>query len=396
MKLLKSAVAFLAVASSLTAFAAPEMKEWNFLVFLNGKNNLDSFGTLNINQMEQYGSNENLNILVQWGSTRNKSTKRLLIQKEATASNTVTSPVIEDMGKVDMGDYRSLVDFAKWAQDNYPARHTFVAVWNHGSGWHLERDGEIVRDISWDDETGNHITTEQLGVAMGEIAKLYGRKVDIYGSDACLMAMPEIAGEMRDSVDVFLGSEDVEPGEGWPYHTFLNRWNAEPMASAERVASLLTEEYAKAYSAGGVYPKRTGSLSSFRLSTITLLESAISGLSQVIQSLPADAKAKVKSAVSASQYFTYSDYRDMSDVVRNLEKAQISEIESTRELATLKAAISKFVVSNHTTVGFEKAQGVSFWFPTSKYTFDAHSKRYKTLSFDKATNWSAALEALHK
>jgi len=394
MKLLKSIVALTATAFSLSSFAAAEIKEWNFLVFLNGKNNLDSFGSLNMNQMEQYGSNENLNILVQWGSTKNKSTKRVLIQKDSN-TNSVTSPVIEDMGKVDMGDYRNLVDFAKWAQEKYPARHTFIAVWNHGSGWHLERDGEIVRDISWDDETGNHITTEQLGVAMGEIAKLYGRKVDLYGSDACLMAMPEVAAEMTDSVDVFLGSEDVEPGEGWPYHTFLSRWNAEPTASAERVASLLTEEYAKAYSPGGVYPKRTASLSSFRLSTITLLQSAISGLSQVIQGLPVEAKAKVKSAVSASQYFTYSDYRDMSDVVANLEKAQISELRDSRELATLKAAISKFVVSNFTTPGFEKAKGVSFWFPTSKYTFDTHSKRYKSLAFDKATNWSAALQSLY-
>ena len=34
--------------------AAP--KKWTFLLFLNGNNNLDSYGYMNINQMEKIGS----------------------------------------------------------------------------------------------------------------------------------------------------------------------------------------------------------------------------------------------------------------------------------------------------------------------------------------------------
>ena len=105
----------------------------------------------------------------------------------------------------DMGDYKNLVDFVKWGTDNFPAKHYFVAVWNHGSGWHFQdakiKSGEVsINDISFDDNTGHAITTEQLGTAMAEIKLHIGRNVDIYGSDACLMQMLEVAGEMKNSV----------------------------------------------------------------------------------------------------------------------------------------------------------------------------------------------------
>ena len=56
--------------------------------------------------------------------------------------------------------------------------------------------GFTTKDISYDDVSGHVITTEQLALAMGEIQKITGNKVELYGSDACLMAMAEIAGEM--------------------------------------------------------------------------------------------------------------------------------------------------------------------------------------------------------
>ena len=145
--------------------AAEKMKEWNFLVFINGKNSLDSFGPMNINQMEQVGSNDNMNIIVEWGSTRNPGVKRLLVQKDNNTSD-VTSPVVQNLGNVDMGDYKELVRFVDWANQNYPAKKYFIVVWNHGNGWHFtganNNGAPTIQDISYDDQTGNKITTEQL------------------------------------------------------------------------------------------------------------------------------------------------------------------------------------------------------------------------------------------
>src|SRR5207249_497818 len=98
---------------------------------------------------------------------------------------------------------------------------------------------------------GNHITTLQLGQAIQEVSKAIGHKLDVYGSDACLMSMVEVAGEMSKSVDTFVGSEEVEPGEGWPYVTLLKRWSANPKSTPAQVGKILAEEYVKAYSTGG-------------------------------------------------------------------------------------------------------------------------------------------------
>ena len=51
-------------------------KEWTFLLYLNGNNNLDSFGKLNINQMEAAGSSDAVNLVVQWASLANRDTRR--------------------------------------------------------------------------------------------------------------------------------------------------------------------------------------------------------------------------------------------------------------------------------------------------------------------------------
>src|SRR5690349_13871147 len=85
------------------ASAQEGVKEWTLLVFLNGNNNLDRFGALNINQMEKVGSTSDINIVVQWASWSRDGVQRLLVNKDTDTEN-VTSPVVENIGKVDMGD----------------------------------------------------------------------------------------------------------------------------------------------------------------------------------------------------------------------------------------------------------------------------------------------------
>ncbi|HUP56181.1 MAG TPA: clostripain-related cysteine peptidase, partial [Bdellovibrionota bacterium] len=230
----------------------PAQKEWTMLVFLNGNNNLDQFGSLNLNQAETVGSTADINVVVQWASLKNKDVRRLLVTKDNDRRK-VTSPVIENMGKVDMGDYRNLVEFIKWGVKNFPAKRYFLDIWNHGSGWHdklRRRGGFGFDDISSDDLSGNSISTEQLGMALRQASAEIGQKIDLYGNDACLMAMAEVAAEVAGGVKVFLGSQDLEPGEGWHYGDFLTLWAAKPAASAHEVSQMLVSSYVASYSGG--------------------------------------------------------------------------------------------------------------------------------------------------
>ena len=75
----------------------PALKEWTILVFLNGHNDLDSYGAMNVNAMERVGSSPGVNIVVQWASLDFSTTKRILVQKDNDEAN-VTSPMEHDPG----------------------------------------------------------------------------------------------------------------------------------------------------------------------------------------------------------------------------------------------------------------------------------------------------------
>lgn len=381
-----------------SAFAAPAEKDWTLLVFLNGNNNLDRFGAMDINEMEKVGSTDSVNVVVQWASMAASSVKRLYVKKDNNP-NKVTSPTVQDMGAVDMGDVKSLVEFVRWGAQNYPAKHYFIDVWNHGAGWHrLSLDGGFKpTDISWDDKTGNFITTEQLGDAMKQAAAIIGHKVDVYGSDACLMAMAEVANEMNDSVSYYVGSQETEPGEGWPYDGLLTRWNATPNATGADVGKILTEEYVKSYEKGGSQAgsgSQETTFSAFDLGQMDTLNKAVEELAKKILSSDAAELTKIKNSADSSQSYAYSDYKDLSDFTTEMEKSQVRI-----EPATLKGvrdAIGKFVIATRSSKDYVRSKGVSIWLPTSSYTYQSYSQRYSGLHFAKATNWNGALEGLLK
>ncbi len=224
-------------------------KEWTIMVFINAKNNLEKYGLKDVNEMEMVGSNSKVNIVVELGRMSGfvssqgdwKGGRRYFIQND-TDTNVITSPVIEEFGKVDMGDWKHLVDFGLWAKKNYPAKKYMLIVWNHGSGWEKNIKSMADRGISYDDETNNHFTTPQLGMALNEIGK-----IDVYGSDACLMQMVSVAYEIKDNITYIAGSEETEPSDGYAYNKMLEPIVSNPAIAPYEAAKVLVDTYADHY-----------------------------------------------------------------------------------------------------------------------------------------------------
>ncbi len=371
--------------------APKELKDWTLLVFLNANNNLDSFGDDDLNEMESVGSTDQINVVVQWASYRRDSVKRLYIEKDED-SQTVTSPILEELGSVDMGDWRNLVEFVRWAKIHYPAKRYFIDVWNHGSGWHRKRlsDGVAVQDISYDDKTGNAITTEELGEAMREASQILGQKVDIYGSDACLMAMAEVASEMSDSVHVFVGAQEVEPAEGWPYGDFLNAWKSLGSdTNAATVAQTLATEFKKSYQ-GGSQGRREITLSAFDLNKTTELHEAMNAFSTWILNSPSNVFGSFRSALNQSLDFYYTDYIDLGDFASKLAARFPTSERSAAD--NLQFAIRNYVIVNEVTEAYRNASGVSIWIPSGLWSYESRQLRYSLLQFPQATGWHSVLD----
>jgi len=378
----------------LISWSATE-KEWTFLVFMNGHNNLDPYGAADINEMEKVGSTDQVNVVVQWASLQNGDTKRLYVTKDADPRK-VQSLIVEEMPAVDMGDYKNLVEFIRWGSQQYPAKKYFITVWNHGSGWHslkdkFRRGGVSLQDISSDDRTGNVITTEQLGQAMSEASLAIGKKIEIYGSDACLMGMAEVAAEMSESVNYFVGSQELEPADGWHYDRLLAEWTRHPQFGGAEVSSILTRTYLDGYGKDG-----DGiTLSAVNLNTLSKLENLISVLAKTIKNLPNSVRKQILTIAGESQSFFYQDYVDAGDFIKRLTAAKFRGLDGTL-LQEVTQTLNQYILSNRTSSSHTNATGVSIWIPTNQFSFDDHSKRYFGLAFHKRTLWGEAVGSLLK
>ncbi len=382
-----SSFVFVFVMTISSASAAVEKKEWAILTFLNGFNNLDPYGDLDMNEMEKVGSTDRFHVVVQWASLKTRQAKRVYVNKDNNSS-TVTSPVVENLGQVDMGDYRNLVDFVKWAARNYPAERYFVNIWNHGNGWHRIAGGPpSARDVSYDDLSGNRITTEQLGLASAEISRELGQKIDIMASDSCLMAMAEVVGQMKENIDHFIGSEEVEPADGWPYHTFLGAMKRGGAKSPTDVAKILTDAYHESYRGQGQL-----TLSGLSMAGYAELAASVRALGLGIRGETVANRKKILAAVRRTQSYLNDDYKDLGDLVDQI--ANETGLGLRPELLTgVKAALRAFVVANRTSSSYSRSQGVAIWFPDSSWQLGSYRTRYGALTFNRDTQWLDAIVA---
>jgi hypothetical protein len=368
------------------------LREWTLLVFMNGHNNLDSYTTYNLKQMEKVGSTDRVNVVAQWASASAPQTRRVFVQKSTSNSSEVTSPIVQTLPTVDMGDYRELTNFIKWGAQNYPAKHYMVVVWNHGSGWHSFTNTNSSWNISFDDNTGHSIDTKQLGQAMADAQAAIGQKIDIYSSDACLMAMIEVAQEMAPSVNYFVGSEETEPMDGWPYDEFLQKWNALVDMTPAAVAKIVPEVYVGSYSGGSQGTEDSASMSAWDLSKLGEATASLKALKQEVLAGNDTNRRAIKTAADTAQSFTYADYIDVGDFVKNIESS------GTRlaTVAAVKSALSNLIIANADGANLKKATGLTIWMPHSSYDYSTYANLYQGLAFDKLIGWHEMIQALNK
>lgn len=373
--------------------AAP--KQWTLLIFMNGNNSLDSYTDVNLKQIEQVGSTPGVNVVVEWASEHRGKTVRMLMQKSTTPDK-IVSPVLQDMGQIDMGDYKELVSFVQWGVEKFPAEHYGIVVWDHGSGWHsimaLNKQFPSLPynltpfDISVDDNTGNKMTTQQLGVALQQSAALIGHPVDFYGSDACLMDMAEVAGEMQDSVIAFGGSEETEPGTGWPYQEWLSKFTADQDGIA--LAKILAVQYTASYQ-GGSNGTSDVTFAALDLRRLQGFEKAWSDFAVQVQNLTVQERSNFLQAAQASVSFTDSDYVDAGSLLDN-----VNAFVPSLKLDAVRDSMSALIQESKVTQKFQGASGIAIWVPKDQDTYLSYKDAYETLRFERETHWGDALKTL--
>ena len=412
-------------------------KEWTVMVYLAGDNNLDSAGVIDLKEMKKVGSTEQINVIAQFDREgKSIATNRYYIRK----GGTLAKDVVGSLGETNMGNPRVLEDFIKWGIKNYPAEHYLVVVWNHGNGWNdenvyrvarnmmklnIKRRGEVVlpakgaqkdsvsirrihaiggkkfrhalfhtsimkaitiRGIAYDDDAQDFLDNIEMKRLLGSTKKILKRKIDILGMDACMMSMAEVVYQLRDSVSLTVGSEEVEPGDGWPYDRILAKLAKKPAMPPNELATTIVNGYVASYPANAGVTQ-----SACDLSKAGLLASAVDQLADVLNSYLSDAavRATVIECRLQTQAYDTPDYIDLYDFCNLLEnKTGFDDIRAA--CSAVKNMIQRngvVIRSGYKGKNVKHSNGLSIYFPQKSL-----SSLYATLDFTKKTSWGKFLE----
>jgi len=364
------------------------LAEWTIMVFGNGKNDLEPYLLKDMNEMEKIGSTDKVNIVVEAGRIDGyddtdgdwKGVRRYRMLKDADTTK-VSSPMLADLGQVDMGDYKSVVDFAKWAKQAYPAKKYMLIFWNHGAGWTKSGARPITRGISYDEESGNHINTPQMGLIMKALGK-----TDVIGTDACLMQMAEVDYEVKDSVDYIVASEETEPGDGYTYDLFLGPVVAKPTMSAMEVGKAAVNGYGDHYDS--IDQGYTQSL--VRASAVTALLPLTDAFGAAV--MAAGEKTLAKASRDAAINYAMDENRDLYDFTRLVVAGSKNVDVKAKGQALMSYITGTLVLQNRA-----RDAKASYWSPAKPYTLSrgiaayfpngALGAGYADLAWAKAAQW---------
>ena len=360
--------------------------KWTYMVYIAGDNNLSDAAIGDINEMEQVGSNDSVNVVVQVEFSQQYTpdmpgnTLRGKILKD---SDTAINSPLEDMGEnLDMGVKETLTDFIKWATTNYPADYYALVLWDHGAGWKLSRQtGGAVRGALQDETSGSFMSLPDLASAVSES----GVHLDVINFDACLMAMYEVAYEFNGLTDYMVFSEEVEPGDGDPYDTILQDLVDNPNMTPSELAITITEKFKDFYELDG---RIKVTKSAVDMANTVQLDSQISELAQLMNNNISSERPNIQSARDESINYQYPENRDLGDFLENYN-IRTSNGDIANKITSIQTTLDEMIISNKifsppASDAITGSYGLAIFLPRRDEVSDADLTRYSLLAINQA------------
>lgn len=378
-------------------------KKWTVLVYINGANDLETYGVLNLNQLEKIGSTADVNIVVQFkrigGRYDNSNgdwsdTRRFYVRRDSEES-VLNSQLLSQKNNVDMGSSNTLQEFINWGVEAFPAEHYNLVIWNHGAGWRSVKTRAqrppVTRGVSYDDTTNNHIDTIELP---GAIVHPEGKKWDLLTVDCSLMQMIEVLYEWRNTADYIVGSEESPPGEGYAYDLTIGKLVGNPTMDGRTLGINYAEDTATRFA--NQYGITQSLVETAKIAPVV---SALNDLGGTLTSLKASFGADISLARDDSQSYEYPENKDLLHFLDRLD-IRVNDAGLKQKTAAVRAAAKAAIVRNVTTKQFTpNSQGIAAFLPTpSRYKAidieqaNGFGQRYSLLKLAQdAGNWQAFL-----
>jgi hypothetical protein len=367
---------------------------WTVLIYADADNEvLEEDMCFDLNEAEVVGSTDQVKVVAQIdrydggyaGDGDVTTARRYLLAKDSDLY-ALGSPVLEDLGEVDMGDPKTLQDFATWAIKTYSADHYVLIMSNHGAGW----------AGGWTDDApndGSGLGMQQIDNALATIVAETGiGEFELVGFDACLMAQTEVMSALAPHAHYAVASEETEPALGWSYAGFLTALTEDTsMTGAELGRAIVdsyldqdlrvTDEEARRQLTGGDFTAqnvvdelgRTSTMATIDLSKVRGLVAAVNdlvlALTAVDQSLVAEARAYAQSYASL---FSSGDpnqdmppsFIDLGNFV-DLVLTVIDDADVSTAGQAVKEALGEAVVTERHGAERPGSSGLVIYFPAS-------------------------------
>jgi len=352
-----------------------DIADWTFMAYFNGENKQTQnvINNQKIKWLESVGSNEDLKIVYQYDALNSfDGIKRSIITED------YKSILIDSLDERSMGDPNTLSDFVIWAHENYPAENYYLVIFSHGNGW---REG-FLRDETNNDD---YLSMDEFKNAMIEVKNSIGKNIDIVVFDACLMGMAEVFYQLRSSVDVVVGSEDLVYGNGFPYHMVLYEMKKDTNCNANEAAIFSIDSYSSYYSHFSM------ALGSFDLACLKdTIEKNLDNFAIKLNNAFSEHESQILEAIDNTQSFDVinngekfvTHYKDLYDFAYEIS-VRIDDYEIKESANALMASIQSCTIKE---IHYNKnnANGISIYLPTSKKDYDSS---YEKLDMCKNTNW---------
>ena len=370
---------------------------WLFMVYMDGDNSLEAYVPKDLNELERTGSGDGVEVVVQAdridGYTEKDGdwtgTRRYHIIEDDTPE--IVSPVVEDMGELDMGVPETLADFVEWASATYPAENRVIILWDHGDGWLFQAQaadsgGAPPPGIASDDTSGTMLSVANGDLAAGLATDVANNgRYSVIGFDACNMASWEVAHAMQPYAEYMSGAETTVGSEGFMYEPILAFLRATPLATTEDLAILMSQ--------GAVEEGGELTHSAVNLDAVRDLSTQIDTLAGLALGSPAISEGLLaaRDTTRGADEIWAEWYLDVGDLADN---AALSEQPELAGVATdMRAALDAAVVGNFHSGDYTWTTGLTIYFdPSQRYISDYTEGAGATWSAD--TRWDDYLASL--
>jgi len=235
-------------------------REWTVIVYMAADNDLESAAIADLKELEavNYG-NAPVSVLVlldrspyydmtngDWSDTRLFEVK----YDSSGISSTIKSVRLDcpelglsvngetELNTADPAVLSKLIDFAARA---YPAEKYALFVWGHGTGWRGGGAPAAQKAVAFDDTSGQYMTLPAFGKAVE------GKGLSVIGFDTCYGALLEVAYQIKNDAELFIGSEGPVMSGGWDYATLFSEFLSKPALSVEDLGNSIQLQFTKQY-----------------------------------------------------------------------------------------------------------------------------------------------------